>query len=80
MNQAKNFRFEQPKDIHVQDFLDMVAPSVVKFNTDYFICGNTLRSVWVLREYPASTEEQAILKLILCFRRGGGTGYILLSN
>lgn len=62
MNQSKNSRFEQPEDVRVQEFLDMVAPSVVKFNTDYFICGNTFRSVWALREYPVSTEEQAIVK------------------
>ena len=28
------------------------APSVVKFYADYFICGNTFRCVWALREYP----------------------------
>ncbi len=44
-----------------KDFLDMIAPSVVKFYTDYFICGNTFRCVWALREYPTSTSEQAIL-------------------
>ncbi len=51
-----------PGDVRVQEFLDMIAPSVVKFNTDHFICGNTFRCVWALREYPTSTEEQAILK------------------
>ena len=51
-----------PGDARVQEFLDMIAPSVVKFNTDHFICGNTFRCVWALREYPTSTEEQAILK------------------
>ena len=40
----------------------MIAPSVIKFFPDYFICGNTYRSVWALREYPPTTEEQAILK------------------
>jgi hypothetical protein len=35
---------------------------VIKFFTDYFICGNTYRSVWALREYPTATEEQAILR------------------
>ena len=34
-----------------KDFLDMIAPSVIKFFTDYFICGNTYRCVWALREY-----------------------------
>lgn len=47
-----------------KDFLDMIAPSVVKFYTDYFICGNTFRCVWALREYPTSTSEQAILRYL----------------
>ncbi len=47
---------------NVKDFLDMIAPSVMKFNTDHFICGNTFRSVWALREYPTATDEQAILR------------------
>ena len=49
-------------DIHVKEFLDMIAPSIIKFNTDHFICGNTYRCVWALREYPTATEEQAILR------------------
>ena len=48
-------------DVHIQEFLDMIAPSVIKFETDHFICGNTFRCVWALREYPTSTDEQAIL-------------------
>lgn len=47
-----------------KDFLDMIAPSTVKFYTDYFICGNTFRCVWALREYPTSTNEQAILRYL----------------
>ncbi|PPK80685.1 uncharacterized protein DUF87 [Lacrimispora xylanisolvens] len=50
------------KDIRIQEFLDMIAPSVIKFNTDHFICGNTYRCVWALREYPTATDEQAILR------------------
>jgi len=49
-------------DSHVHEYLDMISPSVVKFNTDHFICGNTYRCVWALREYPPATEEQAILR------------------
>ena len=49
-------------EVRIQEFLDMIAPSIVKFNTDYFICGNTFRCVWGLREYPTETEEQAILR------------------
>ena len=50
------------EDVRVQEILDMIAPSVVKFYTDHFICGNTYRCVWALREYPTATEEQAILR------------------
>ncbi|WP_312354208.1 VirB4 family type IV secretion system protein [Aminipila sp.] len=52
----------EPDNVRIQEFLDMIAPSVVKFNTDHFICGNTYRCVWALREYPTATEEQAILR------------------
>ena len=45
-----------------KDILDMIAPSVIKFNADHFICGSTYRCVWALREYPVQTEEQAILR------------------
>lgn len=48
-------------DVQIQEFLDMIAPSIIKFETDYFICGNTFRCVWALREYPTATDEQAIL-------------------
>ena len=43
-------------------FLDMIAPSIVKFETGYYICGNTFRCVWALREYPTSTDDLAILR------------------
>ena len=52
---------ESREDVRIQEFLDMIAPSVIKFETDYFICGNTFRCVWALREYPTATDEQAIL-------------------
>jgi type IV secretory pathway VirB4 component len=40
----------------------MIAPNIVKFEPDYFICGNTFRCCWALRDYPTSTTEQAILQ------------------
>lgn len=43
-------------------YIDMIAPGVIQFYTDYYICGNTYRSVWALREYPTATDEQAILR------------------
>ena len=62
MSKKSNPKSLSQKDILIQEFLDMIAPSVIKFNTDHFICGNTYRCVWALREYPTSTDEQAILR------------------
>ena len=47
---------------YIKGFLDMVAPSVIDFKVDHYLCGNTCRCVWALREYPTSTDEQAILR------------------
>ena len=52
---------EQAEEIRVQEFFDRISPSTVKFFADKFICGNSYKSVWAVREYPPSTEEQAIL-------------------
>ena len=51
-----------PQEVFIRSFLDCIAPGVVKFEGDHYIFGNTYRCVWVLREYPASTESQAILR------------------
>lgn len=61
MKRAKTAPQGPVEDVRIQEFLDMIAPSIVKFNTDHFICGNTFRCVWALREYPTATDEQAIL-------------------
>ena len=61
MKRAENVPIQTQEDVHIQEFLDMIAPSVIRFETDHFICGNTFRCVWALREYPTSTDEQAIL-------------------
>ena len=44
-----------------KDFLDMAAPSVVKFNTDQAIIGCGYHTFLSLRGYAASTEELALL-------------------
>ena len=61
MKKEKTAATEVNGDVRIQEFLDMIAPSVIKFETDHFICGNTYRCVWALREYPTATDEQAIL-------------------
>lgn len=50
-------------DAQCMDFLDMITPSVLDFkHEDFFICGNTFRCVWAIREYPTETEQLAILR------------------
>lgn len=51
----------QPSE-HIHDFIDMILPGVVKFSTDHYICGNTWRCTWAIREYPTSTAQQALLQ------------------
>ena len=51
-----------PQETFIRSFLDCIAPGVVKFEVDHYIFGNTYRCAWALREYPASTESQAILR------------------
>ncbi len=52
---------EQVEEIRTKDFFDMILPSTVKFLSDHYIVGDSYRCVWAIREYPPSTEEQAIL-------------------
>lgn len=52
---------EQIEEIRTKDFFDMILPGTVKFLSDHYILGDSYRCVWAIREYPPSTEEQAIL-------------------
>ena len=60
----KSVQMFQPKD-----FLDMIAPAAVKFNTDSYVLDGLYRCVLALRGYPAVTEELALLSHI-CNRAG----------
>lgn len=52
---------EQVEEIRTKDFFDMILPGTVKFFSDHYIVGDSYRCVWAIREYPPTTEEQAIL-------------------
>ena len=45
-----------------KDFLDMIAPAAVKFNTDSYILGGAYHCTMALRGYPTSTEELVLLR------------------
>lgn len=49
-------------ELQPKDFLDLIAPSAVRFNTDYTVCGDLYRCTMALRSYPSTTEELALLR------------------
>lgn len=55
---------QQINEIYTKDFFDMILPGTIKFLSDHYIIGDSYRCVWTIREYPPSTEEQAILSQI----------------
>ena len=52
---------EQLAAIETKDFFDCIAPGAIRFATDHYVVGDSYRCVWAVREYPPTTEEQAIL-------------------
>ena len=40
MKRSKKKQTPQVTEARIKSFLDMIAPSVVKFEFNYFICGN----------------------------------------
>lgn len=52
---------KQAEEARTKDFFDCILPGTVKFMSDHYIVGDSYRCVWAIREYPPSTEEQAIL-------------------
>ncbi|MBR4656628.1 MAG: DUF87 domain-containing protein [Oscillospiraceae bacterium] len=52
---------EQAEVFRTKEFFDMIAPGVIKFMPDHYILGDSYRCTWVIREYPPTTETQAIL-------------------
>ena len=52
---------QEMEEIRTKDFFDCILPGTIKFLSDHYIVGDSYRCVWAIREYPPSTEEQAIL-------------------
>ena len=61
MNRRQKKKQEKQERLAIKDFFDRVLPGVLKFYSDHYICGDSYRCVWAIKEYPPSTEEQAIL-------------------
>ena len=52
---------EQAAAEEAKSFFDCICPSTVRFFPHHYIVGDSYRCVWAIREYPPTTEEQAIL-------------------
>ena len=61
MSRRKKRALEKQERLAIKDFFDRILPGTLKFYSDHYICGDSYRCVWAIREYPPSTEEQAIL-------------------
>jgi hypothetical protein len=57
----KELTAEEKEALAVKSFFDCILPGTIKFTSDGYVCGDRRCSVWAIREYPPSTEEQAIL-------------------
>lgn len=62
--QNKKKKEEKLERLQTKDFFDCIAPGVIRFMPDYYIVGDSYRSVWAIREYPPITEQQAIFSRI----------------
>ena len=61
MKRNRSLTPAQTEEVRVKNFFDQILPGTIKFLSDHYVLGDSYRCVWVIREYPPSTEEQAIL-------------------
>ena len=61
MKRNRSLTPAQAEEARVKNFFDQILPGTIKFLSDHYVLGDSYRCVWAIREYPPSTEEQAIL-------------------
>ena len=61
---AKQISPEKLEIRRTKDYFDCIAPSTIRFLNNHYIVGDSYRCVWAIREYPPSTEEQAMLSKV----------------
>lgn len=52
---------EEESTLELRTFFDMIAPNNIQFFADYFVCGNTFRSVWAVIGFNYATPSLALL-------------------
>lgn len=61
---AKKISPEKFEIRNTKSYFDCIAPGTVRFMTDHYIIGDSYRCAWAVKEYPPSTEEQALLSKV----------------
>ena len=54
---------EQQEEIRTKDFFDCILPGTIKFHTDYYIIGDSFRSVWALKGIIYTEHPDTHVKL-----------------
>ncbi|MBQ9695669.1 MAG: DUF87 domain-containing protein [Oscillospiraceae bacterium] len=52
---------EKQEALAVKTYFDRIAPGIIRFYSDHYVCGNFYKCVWAVTEYPPTTEENALL-------------------
>ena len=52
---------EEESTLELRTYFDMIAPNNIQFFADYFVCGNTFRSVWAVIGFNYATPSLALL-------------------
>ncbi|MBQ4465335.1 MAG: type VI secretion protein, partial [Oscillospiraceae bacterium] len=52
---------EKQEEAAVKTYFDRIAPGIIRFYADHYVCGNFYKCVWAITEYPPTTEENALL-------------------
>lgn len=64
-NRTKNSPRPVVEEPYIKDFLDMVAPSVIDFKVDHYLCGNTCRCVMLTAKPLTSTPSSVGIRRYL---------------
>ena len=46
----------------IKPFLDIIAPSLIRFNNERYIIGSSYRCVWAVKDYPTVTTQLAVFR------------------
>lgn len=60
----KELTEEEKEVIRTKSFFDMILPSTIKFSTEHYVCCDSYRCVWAIKEYPPTTEELALFSTL----------------